>query len=74
MRGLNLGLGYGAGLRPVSNRIAGNNIGYAIGDSRSRATASPAGGYNQRYPLTVARQLCAGQLYVADANIHGVAG
>lgn len=74
MRGLNLGLGFGAGSRPVARRIAGNSIGYAIGDSRSRATASPAGGYNQRYPLTVARQLCAGQLDLHYANIHSVGG
>ena len=74
MRGLNFGLTFTAGSPTVSRRIAGNNIAYAIGDSRTRATASPAGGYNQRYPLTVARQLCAGQMDLPYPNIQGVSG
>ncbi len=74
MRGLNLGLGFASERPPAARRIAGNNIAYAIGDSRTRATASPAGGYNQRYPLTVARQLCAGQLDLPYPNIQGVGG
>ena len=74
MRGLSFGLDFAAGLPAVSGRIAGNNVAYAIGDSRTRATASPAGGYNQRYPLTVARQLCAGQMDLPYPNIQGVAG
>lgn len=74
MRGLNFGLGFAARQGAASPRIAGNSIAYAIGDSRTRATASPAGGYNQRYPLTAARQLCAGKMDLPYPNIQGVSG
>lgn len=72
MRGLSFGLGLGE--TGALRRVAGNNLAYAIGDSRTRATASPAGSYNQRYPLTVARQLCAGQMDLPYPNIQGVGG
>ena len=74
---MHFGLGFaggGNGTPPILPRIAGNNMAYAIGDSRTRATASPAGSYNQRYPLTVARQLCAGQMDLPYPHVQGVSG
>lgn len=66
------GLVHGAPVAPP--RLAGSNLGYAIGDSRFTATTSPAGGYNQRYPLTPARQLLNGQLHLPYGNIQAVGG
>ena len=75
MRELGFGLGLGRGGRNgAPPRIAGSNLGYAIGDSRSLAVGSPAGGYNLRYPLTVARQLLAGQLNLPFPNVQAVGG
>lgn len=78
MRGLNFGLegpgASGAAVPPAPQRVAGNNLAWAIGDSRTRATQSPSGGYNQRYPLTVARQLLQGQMDLNYDTIQGVGG
>ena len=55
-------------------RMAGNNLAYAIGDSRMSVFGSPSGSYNERYPVTVARQLLNGQVTIPYGNIGSVGG